>query len=84
MAFFSTSFFAICLSVGEDGHGPGHLCHIDTFLVFYNFSVKVTHDIFMSYLFLFPVFSKKSEGDMVFSFPWCVMHDAWCVVPSLW
>ena len=25
--------FAKCLRVGEDGHGRGHLCHIDTFLV---------------------------------------------------
>ena len=33
MALFSTSFFAKCLSVGEDGPGQGHLCHIDTFLV---------------------------------------------------
>ena len=33
MALFSTSFFTKCLRVGEDGPGPGHLCHIDTFLV---------------------------------------------------
>ena len=33
MALFSTSFFAKCLCVGEDGPGWGHLCHIDTFLV---------------------------------------------------
>ena len=34
MALFSTSFLAKCLRVGEDGPGRGHLCHIDTFLVF--------------------------------------------------
>ena len=33
MALFSTSFFAKCLRVGEDGPGRGHLCHTDTFLV---------------------------------------------------
>ena len=33
MALFSTSFFAKCLGVGEDGPGRGHLCHNDTFLV---------------------------------------------------
>ena len=32
MVLFSTSFFAKCLRVGEDGPGRGHLCHIDTFL----------------------------------------------------
>ena len=32
-ALVSTSFFAKCLHVGEDGPGRGHLCHIDTFLV---------------------------------------------------
>ena len=32
---FSTSFFAKCLRVGEDGPGWGHLYHTDTFLVFY-------------------------------------------------
>ena len=30
---FRISFFAKCLRVGKDGPGPGHLCHIDTFLV---------------------------------------------------
>ena len=35
MALFSTSFFAKCLRVGEDGPGRGHLCHTDTFLVLY-------------------------------------------------
>ena len=34
MALFSTSFFAKCLRVGEDGPGQGHLCHIDRFLIF--------------------------------------------------
>ena len=29
----STSFFAKCLRVGEDGPGRGHLCHTDTFVV---------------------------------------------------
>ena len=33
MALFSTSFFAKCLCVGEDGSRQGHLCHTDTFLV---------------------------------------------------
>ena len=32
-ALVSTSFFAECLHVGEDGPGRGHLCHTDTFLV---------------------------------------------------
>ena len=32
---FSTSFFAKCLHVGEDGPGRGHLCHNDTFLVLF-------------------------------------------------
>ena len=36
MALFSTSFFAKCLHVGEDGPGRGHLCHTDTFLVYIN------------------------------------------------
>ena len=35
MALFSTSFFAKCLLVGEDGPGQGHLCHTDTFLVLF-------------------------------------------------
>ena len=35
MALFSISFFAKCLRVGEDGPGRGHLCHTDTFLVFF-------------------------------------------------
>ena len=34
MALFSTSFFAKCLHVDEDGPGRGHLCRIDTFLVY--------------------------------------------------
>ena len=34
MALFSTSFFAKCLCVGEDGPRRGHLCHTDT-LIFY-------------------------------------------------
>ena len=38
MALFSTSFFAKCLGVGEDGPGQGHLYHIDTFLVFFMFN----------------------------------------------
>ena len=38
MALFSTSFFAKCLHVDEDSPGQGHLCHIDTFLVFLFFS----------------------------------------------
>ena len=38
MALFSTSFYAKCLHVGEDGSGWGHLCHIDTFLVFFSFA----------------------------------------------
>ena len=33
MTLFSTSFFAKCLHVDEDGPGWGHPCHIDTFLV---------------------------------------------------
>ena len=33
--FFSTSFFAKYLHVVEDGPGRGHLCHTDTFLVFF-------------------------------------------------
>ena len=33
MALFSTSFFAKCLRVGEDGPWRGHLCHTNTFLV---------------------------------------------------
>ena len=37
MALFSTSYFAKCLHVGEDGPGRGHLCHIDTFLVLFTF-----------------------------------------------
>ena len=32
---FSTLFFAKYLHVVEDGPGRGHLCHTDTFLVFY-------------------------------------------------
>ena len=37
MALFSTSFFAKYLRVGEDdGPGRGHLCHTDTFLVFFS------------------------------------------------
>ena len=32
---FSTSFFAKCLRVGEDGPGRGHLYHTDTFLAFF-------------------------------------------------
>ena len=38
---FSTSFFAKCLRVGEDGPGRGHLCHTDTFLV--NTKNRLTH-----------------------------------------
>ena len=37
MALFSTSFFAKCLRVGEDGPGRRRLCHIDTFLVLFFF-----------------------------------------------
>ena len=33
-AFISTSFFAKCLHVGEDGPRLGNLCHIDNFLVY--------------------------------------------------
>ena len=49
MALFSTSFFAKCVRVGEDGPGQGHLCHTDTFLVSYiNVPMKAcivaTHD----------------------------------------
>ena len=41
MAFFSTSFFAKCLRVGEGGPGRGHLSHTDTFLVFFLFLLLV-------------------------------------------
>ena len=41
MALFSTSFFAKCLHVGEDGPGRGHLCHTDTILVISYFSMKM-------------------------------------------
>ena len=34
MVLFSTSFFAKCLHVSEDGPGWGHLFHTDIFLVF--------------------------------------------------
>ena len=37
MVLFSTSFFAKYLRVVEDGPGRGHLCHTDTFLVFFCF-----------------------------------------------
>ena len=37
----STSFFAKYLHVAEDGPGRGHLCHTDTFLVFF-FNSKPT------------------------------------------
>ena len=43
VALFSTSFFAKCLRVGEDGPGQGHPCHTDTFLVY--FSEKTSLDI---------------------------------------
>ena len=44
MALFSTSFFAKCLRVGEDGPGLGHLCHTGTFLVYINYgSSYVVH-----------------------------------------
>ena len=45
VALFSTSFFAKCLSVGEDGPGREHLCHIDTF--------QVSSVSTFSFLFLF-------------------------------
>ena len=35
MTLFSTSFFAKYLREGKEGPGRGHLCHTDTFLVFY-------------------------------------------------
>ena len=38
MALFSTSSFAKCQRVGEDGPGRGHLCHTDTFLVIISLS----------------------------------------------
>ena len=41
MALFSTSFFAKYLRVGEDGPGRGHLCHTDTFLVFFSISSPI-------------------------------------------
>ena len=39
--FFSTSSFAKCLRVGEDGPGLGHLCHTDTFLVYFSIRTYV-------------------------------------------
>ena len=30
-----------------------------------------------------PGLFEEKRGDMVFGFPWCMRHDAWCVVPSL-
>ena len=48
MALFSTSFFAKCLLVGEDGPEAGleggHLCHTDTFQVSYFFFTISGHD----------------------------------------
>ena len=34
-ALVSTSFFAKYLRLVEDGHGRGHLCHTNTFLVYF-------------------------------------------------
>ena len=48
MALFSTSFFAKYLREGEDGPERGHLCHTDTFLVFFS-------DIFI------PMLKKKNN-----------------------
>ena len=42
MALFSTSCFAKCLRVGEDGPGRGYLCHTDTFLVHFNGQLATT------------------------------------------
>ena len=33
----STSFLVKYLHVGEDGPGQGHLCHTDTFLVYFQY-----------------------------------------------
>ena len=40
MALYLTSFFAECLRMAEDGPGRRHLCHTDTFLVFFLLTVS--------------------------------------------
>ena len=30
-----------------------------------------------------PCLFEEKGGDIVFGFPWCVIHDLWWVVPSL-
>ena len=53
VALFSTSFFAKCLGVGEDGPKQGHLCHTDTFLVKNYFMLKsAEHEFCFVYYFL--------------------------------
>ena len=47
--FVSTSFFAKYLPVGEDGPGRGHLCHTDTFLVYFQYGcAKLSPLVFIS------------------------------------
>ena len=54
MALFSTSFFAKYLL--EDGPGRGHLCHTDTFLVYFCCGDKCKYPFFYS-------FAHISKGD---------------------
>ena len=66
MALFSTSFFVTCLHVGEDGPGRGHLCHTDTFLVYY-MKNKMLNNILPSFLNVYfplntPFIEKKQKA----------------------
>ena len=53
MTLFSTSLFAKCLRVGEDGPARVHLCHTDTFLVEYILSLTVTAFEILNLLIIF-------------------------------
>ena len=75
LAVFSTSFFAKYLRVGEDGPGQGHLCHTDTFLVFFG---EITYMYLLSAMnymyFLFFRFTSQ-QSVMIWFKPTVVLGD---------
>ena len=81
MALFSTSFFAKCLRVGEDGPGLGHLCHTDMFLVFFFFFFFSFFFFFFFFYILFDVIPMgtrryRSPNNVIF-FSYTSPHSFW-------
>ena len=60
MALFSTSFFAKMR--GNDGPGRGHLCHTDTFLVFFYVLGFNDTSILVGHFLLSPREREKRDG----------------------